>query len=132
MCSLYLGLDLEQRSQFLIQLDVNYEIDQDNIKKVALELSESEGYGKTVENTHKKMKESLTPPQNLVFTKIGQIQGGVKFLVDLRKDVIETLKTLEPRGSEFVSLKLMNSNLQSLLSYWFSMGFMQIGQVYFY
>ena len=126
LCSLYSGLDLQQRSQFLFQLAVNYEIDQDNIKKVALELAESEGSGKTVENTHKKMKESLTPPQNLEFSKIGQIQGGVKFLVDLMKDIIETLKTLEPASSDFVSLKLMNLNSQSLLSYWISVGFMQI------
>ena len=59
LCSLYSGPDLQQRSQFLIQLAVNYEIDQDNIKKVALELAEGEGYEKPVENTHKKTKEVL-------------------------------------------------------------------------
>ena len=76
-----------------------------------------------MENTHKKMKENFTPPQNLVLPKIGQIQGGVKFLVDLMKDIIETLKTLEPASSDFVSLKLMNLNSQSLLSCWISVGF---------
>ena len=33
LCSLYSGLDLQQRSQFLFQLADNYELDQDNIKK---------------------------------------------------------------------------------------------------
>ena len=98
----------------MIQSAVNYEIDPENIKKVALELAESEGSGKTVENTHKKMKESLTPPQNLEFSKIGQIQGGVKFLVDLMKDIIETLKTLKPAGSDFVSLTLMKCKAESI------------------
>ena len=109
LCSLYSGPDLQQRSQFLIQLAVNYEIDQENIKKVALELAESEGSGKPVENTHKKMKESLTPPQNLVFTKIGQIQGGVKFLVDLRKNVIEAGNQVEAGNK--VEIKLNQTKL---------------------
>lgn len=128
-CELYLGLDKIQRSQFLTQFAVDYKVDSENVKEVALRLADSEGTGPLAAKIHQEMKNSLTPPQNLAFSKIGQIQGGVKFLVDLRKDVIGTLKEVNPSSSDFAALKLMNSNLQSLLSYWFSMGFMAIEQV---
>jgi len=126
-CQLYSNLD--QKSEFLIQLAVSHEVDTENVKKVALKLADNEGVGPVVAKIHQEMKSSLTPPQNLVFSKIGQILGGVKFLVDMRKDIIETLKGLNPNSEEYSALKLMNSNLQSLLSYWFSMGFMTIEQV---
>eukprot|EP00092_Neocalanus_flemingeri_P018301 GFUD01019808.1.p1 GENE.GFUD01019808.1~~GFUD01019808.1.p1 ORF type:complete len:555 (-),score=121.10 GFUD01019808.1:174-1838(-) len=129
LCKLYSELDNHQRTQFLIQLAVGYEIDNENVKKVAAKLAGSEGTELLVTKLYQEMKSSLVPPQNLAFSKIGQIQGGVKFLVDLRKDVIETLRDLDPTGTDFAALKLMNSNLQSLLSYWFSMGFMAIEQV---
>jgi len=128
-CQLYSVLDKDQRSQFLIQLSVGHEVDTENVKKVALKLAGIEGSGPVVSKIHEEMKISITPPQNLVFSKIGQILGGVKFLVDLRKDIIETLKAIDPTCEDFSALKLMNSNLQSLLSYWFSMGFMAIEQV---
>jgi len=124
-CELYTKFDKEEKKEFLKRLAVNYDVDFENVKKVALKLGENEINNKTCEE----MKNSLIPPQNLVFSKIGQIQGGVKFLVDLRKDLIENLKDVNHSQNEYASLRTMNSNLQSLLSYWFSMGFMSIEQV---
>jgi len=128
-CELYLGLDKTQKIQFLTQFAVDYEVDSENVKLVAQKLADSEVTGPVAAKIHQEMKTSLTPPQNLVFTKVGQIQGGVKFLVDLRKDIIETLRNVNPSSTDFAALKMMNTNLQSLLSYWFSMGFMAIEQV---
>lgn len=128
-CDLYLGLDSDQKKLFLTKLALDYEVDSENVKKVALKIVDSDANGSTAENMYREMKTSLIPPQNSVFTKIGQIQGGVKFLVDLRRDIIHLLKHTDPSFPEFAALKLMNTNLQGLLSYWFSMGFMSIEQV---
>jgi len=128
-CHLYSDLSPSQRSQFLKQLAVDYEIDSENVKRVALSVASSDAIGSEAAKIHQELKRSLTPPQNLVFTKIGQIQGGVKFLVDLRRDIIQTLKDTNLPSSDIAALKLMNTNLQSLLSYWFSMGFMSLEQV---
>jgi len=127
-CDYYSCLNKEDKGDFLIQFAVEHEVDASAVKSVAIKLvnnSESPSASKL----HQETKKKLTPPQNLVFTKIGQIEGGVKFLVDLRKDVIDTLKSLEHSSPKFAALKLLNINLQSLLSYWFSMGFMKIEQV---
>jgi len=128
-CRLYSGLGTDDRRQFLSQLAVDYEVDSTNIKKVARKIADGDVTSTEAAKIHQEMERSLTPPQNLVFTKIGQIQGGVKFLVDLRNDIIQTLKDVDTSSSQFAALKLMNTNLQSLLSYWFSMGFMSIEQV---
>jgi len=128
-CRLYSALDTDHRRQFLTQLAVDYEVDSENIRKVAMKIVDGGVTSTEAAKVHQEMQRSLTPPQNLVFTKIGQLQGGVKFLVDLRKDIIQTLKYVDAPSSQFAALKLMNTNLQSLLSYWFSMGFMSIEQV---
>jgi len=128
-CRLYSGLGTDDRSQFLTKLAVDYEVDSTIIKEVARKIADGEVTSTEAAKMHQEMERSLTPPQNLVFTKIGQIQGGVKFLVDMRKDIIQTLKDGDLSSSQLAALKLMNRNLQSLLSYWFSMGFMSIEQV---
>jgi hypothetical protein len=40
------------------------------------------------------MRAALTPPYVWLFTKIGQLEGGVKFLVDMRAATIELVSIL--------------------------------------
>ena len=64
------------------------------------------------------------------FKRIGQIQGGVKFLVDMRKDLLDLMKKSDVSSSqEYVSLKKVNADLRNLLSNWFSVGFLNVEQV---
>jgi len=72
---------------------------------------------------------SLEPPHQKTFIKIGQLKGGVKFLVDLRKDLLDLLKQSDLEKSEHVALKTLNANLKNLLSNWFSVGFLNLEQV---
>ena len=67
---------------------------------------------------------------------MGQSKGGVKFLVDLRADLIEIIKTinetkLEKEEKERLTplLKTMNNHLKLLLAHWFSVGFLTLEQI---
>jgi len=63
------------------------------------------------------------------FKRIGQLKGGVKFLVDMRKDLLVLIKTINAKDAEFVELRSMNLTLKNLLSNWFSVGFLNLEQV---
>ena len=74
--------------------------------------------------------EALSGQREAAFKRIGQIQGGVKFLVDMRKDLLDLLKNSDaPSWPEYVSLKKVNADLRNLLSNWFSVGFLSVERV---
>ena len=67
---------------------------------------------------------------------MGQTKGGVKFLVDLRADLIEIIRTMsetnlakEEKEKLLPILKTMNNHLKLLLAHWFSVGFLTLEQV---
>ena len=67
---------------------------------------------------------------------MGQQRDGVKFLVDLRADLIEATKRLneedmtnEEKERLKGLLRTMNNHLKSLLAHWFSVGFLALEQV---
>ena len=74
------------------------------------------------------MREALTPPYIWLFKRIGQLEGGVKFLVDLRTLLIP-LSRAAAGGVEAAALKQMNAQLRQLLGHWFSVGFLKLEQV---
>ncbi len=80
------------------------------------------------------LREALTPPYLWLFRRIGQLEGGVKFLVDLRAQLIPlTRMDAVPASSNVAAsaaaLKAMNGQLRQLLAHWFSVGFLKLEQV---
>lgn len=88
-----------------------------------------------------RLREALEPPYNALFLAIGGRPGGVKFLVDLRSDLLQCLRGGNPgqevpsssssrsEEAELAQMRVMDSHLKSLLSHWFSVGFMNLEQV---
>lgn len=65
-----------------------------------------------------------------LFQKIGQFPGGVKFLVDLRAQLIEACQEASASGSSSSdALRSMNQQLRLLLAHWFTVGFLELEQV---
>ena len=68
---------------------------------------------------------------------MGQQKDGVKFLVDMRADLIGMTRhlnediTMEAEEKEKLKplLRTMNNHLRSLLAHWFSVGFLTLEQV---
>ena len=126
LCQLYSELNRKQKTEFLCRLSETDRLDLSQVRAAAENMVAAETLGSKIQE---EMISSLSPSHHQTFRKIGQIRGGVKFLVDLRKDVLEAIKTSDPKSSEYAALKTMNGNLRNLLSNWFSVGFLTLQQV---
>lgn len=67
------------------------------------------------------LRNSLVPIYENLFDTIIKQKYGMKFIVDLRKDLLEILK-----DKSSPNLLEMNINMKNILSNWFSMGFLSL------
>ena len=126
VCQLYSQLSSGQKREFLCRLSETNKVRTESVRSAAENILSAEEVGIKIQE---EMIASLSPAHHQTFTKIGQIKGGVKFLVDLRRDLLNALRASDPRSSECHALKTMNGNLRSLLSHWFSVGFLSLHRV---
>jgi malonyl-CoA decarboxylase len=117
----YLVLNSKGRKRFLELLareyDVNNEavetaiatrsqfLDQENLRQMNLEL-----------------RNLLVPPRTKLLRQFNGLQEGVKFLVDLRSELL-------PLTSEDPSLKSLDQDILGLLSSWFDVGFLDLQRI---
>jgi len=84
-----------------------------------------------------RLLKDLPPPYLQLFRATGQLEGGIKFLVDMRADILtwireqhDTIGESTVAGSvRLPSLKLMNDVLRDLLGVWFSIGLLHVERV---
>lgn len=83
LCCEY-GQDNSGRRKVLLQhLATKYNVSQESVFYEAKKLLEAKQH-----QTREKLKELLTPAYRWLFVKISRLEGGVKFLVDLRASVL--------------------------------------------
>ncbi|KAG1661423.1 Malonyl-CoA decarboxylase, mitochondrial [Nymphon striatum] len=87
LCNHYIELDGEAKVAFLKYLSVNYSASQKDIKAYAKSLLETVDSAKQL-HLQEKLREALTPKYVTIFHEIGRFEDGVKFLVDLRTDIL--------------------------------------------
>ncbi|XP_062997247.1 malonyl-CoA decarboxylase, mitochondrial [Elgaria multicarinata webbii] len=73
-----------------------------------------------------RLRHYLTPRYRGLFQHLGRQEGGLRFLVDLRKDLLEALAAREAEGPH---VREMNGVLKNMLSEWFSTGFLTLERV---
>ena len=133
LCQQYSDLGPEEKGSFLKQLSLTTATrdTSSSTDTILARLGQTAGSLDQAARTklHRELVTSLAPPYTQSFTRIGQIQGGVKFLVDMRRDLLDLIKQTDAKSAEFAALRDMNGNLKSLLSNWFSVGFLSLEQV---
>ena len=133
LCQQYSDLGPEEKGSFLKQLSLTTATrdTSSSTDTILARLGQTAGSLDQAARTklHRELVTSLAPPYTQSFTRIGQIQGGVKFLVDMRRDLLDLIKQTDAKSAEFAALRDMNGNLKSLLSNWFSVGFLTLEQV---
>ena len=117
----YLGLNDEGRQKFLNLLITDFSIDHDKVRSTAEALFTdlSEDRRNEVEN---QLREQLTPPYRTLLRQFNALPQGIKFLVDLRFDVMRL-------GKENPNLKPINDVLQMQLRSWFDIGFLELKKI---
>ncbi|CAM4543804.1 malonyl-CoA decarboxylase, mitochondrial isoform X2 [Lepidochelys kempii] len=68
----------------------------------------------------------LSPRYRGLFQHLGRLEGGLRFLMELRGDLVEALAA---RHAEGPHVREMNGMLKSMLSEWFSTGFLNLERV---
>ncbi|XP_063168752.1 malonyl-CoA decarboxylase, mitochondrial [Candoia aspera] len=73
-----------------------------------------------------RLRHQLTPRYRGLFQHLGRQEGGLRFLVELRGDLLEALTAREAQGPH---VREMNGVLKNMMSEWFSAGFLNLERV---
>ncbi|XP_052129381.1 malonyl-CoA decarboxylase, mitochondrial [Frankliniella occidentalis] len=132
LCAAYSYLLKPHKEGFLKVLACDYAIDHNAVRKAAeqmAQLEEERNLSKQFIKLEEKLKNSLTAQYSWLFMHVGRLERGVKFLVDLRTDVLDLISQLDPFDQAVVPMQRLNSTLRELLSMWFSVGFLAVERV---
>ncbi|HEY4374766.1 MAG TPA: malonyl-CoA decarboxylase [Burkholderiales bacterium] len=69
-----------------------------------------------------RLREALVSPRARVIRQIGSAEAGVRFLVDVRAEVLDQLKAVP-------ELKVLDAELAEQLSVWFEVGFLELRRI---
>lgn len=130
MCRLYSGLLKPHRYEFIQVLAKDYAVNHKQVCQAAKALGEIQGEEEfKIVKSEDRLRNSLTPQYSWLFMHIGKLEKGVKFLVDLRTDVLDLVSESSIDNSYYVELQQLNTTLRELLSMWFSVGFLDLERV---
>ncbi|XP_052240597.1 malonyl-CoA decarboxylase, mitochondrial-like [Dreissena polymorpha] len=125
-CDLYRSMDTSSRLSLLCHIGESYGVDQRAIVDVAQKVIDSQARGEVLMlRTLERLRRALTPRYQLLLGDIGRLEGGVKFLADMRADILNMLSTTSS-DLDRAHLEALQSCLRELLSLWFTMGFLQL------
>ena len=117
----YLGMNDEGRYKFLKLLTTDFDIDHDEIRLTAEALFTDLTAERRLE-VEEQLRNSLTPPYHTLLTQFNALPQGIKFLVDLRFDVMRLSK-------EHPELSPINEVLHKQLRSWFDIGFLELKNI---
>lgn len=116
----YMNLDATGRARFLLLLVEHYSVNDEHIlENINLWLTASP---EQRHNLGIQLRDVLDPPRMRLLSLLNSVPEGVKFLVDMRADVIALQK-------ELPSLKLLDADLKRLLNAWFDIGLLNLEEI---
>ncbi len=119
----YLNLNEEGRVRFFRLLAREYDVDHEEVQRAsaALAAAEVEDERRTA---RRRLRRGLIAPRVDMLTQFNSLDHGVKFLVDMREDMLRCLP-------ETPEIEPLEQDLQRLLRNWFDVGFLEMAQITF-
>ncbi len=117
----YMGLNPEGRRRFLSLLATRFDTDHTAVDAAIAKVSAAKT-PKERNNAEALLRDSLTPPRTRLLRQFNGLQGGVKFLVDLRAELLGWAK-------DDAQLADLQEDLRRLLASWFDVGFLELRQI---
>ena len=117
----YLERDAEGRRQFLEILARSFAVDDSAVEDAIIAYRAADDLKERLVGHHH-LRRALLPPRVKLLTQFNGLPEGVKFLVDLRADLL-------PLIAEDPYLRDLDRDLLDLLTSWFDLGFLDIRQV---
>ena len=117
----YLVLNANGRRRFLTLLAEEYDVDNEAVEAVITARREAEDVDEQRRLT-RELVNVLEPPRAKILRQFNGLQGGVKFLVDLRVELMRWARDNQ-------SLKDLDKDLFRLLASWFDIGFLDLQRI---
>ncbi len=117
----YLDFSPEERLVFLKLLNDEYGPDLDEVEKAIGALRRVEDNADK-ERLLRNLRQALEPGRVRLLRQFNMFQSGARFLVALRKELLELLK-------DHPDLKSLESDVQQLLATWFDVGFLELQKI---
>lgn len=94
----YRSLEKEEKSQLLAKLSHDFGVDHKGVSELAGKLLDTQQRDlATILQVEDRLRYSLTPRYKQLLNHISRVESGVKFLVDLRADLLEIISS---KGSD--------------------------------
>lgn len=116
----YLQLTEEGRCRFLLQLAEQFDCDDQAIEQAIESWRDSVGLER--QQSRQQLQRTLEPPRLQLLRQFTELPEGVKFLVDMRAELLRLRKT-EP------ALAALEADLKRLLIHWFDIGLLKLEQI---
>jgi malonyl-CoA decarboxylase len=117
----YLSLNDTGRKRFLELLAIEFAVDRKELYAAAQEIHEIDNAAHGLK-AEARLREILTPPRLKLLTQFNSLPEGVKFLVDLRADLLGYAP-----GN--LMLQSLDDDLRGLLASWFDVGFLELKRI---
>lgn len=117
----YLALNDEGRQRFLGVLASEFDTDQAAVDDAVAALRRANNPDAR-QKAERELKKVLDAPRVRLLTQFNALPEGVKFLVDMRADILNWVK-------EDATLRPVEADLKMLLTSWFDVGFLELRQI---
>ncbi|MFQ5993882.1 MAG: malonyl-CoA decarboxylase domain-containing protein [Acidiferrobacterales bacterium] len=117
----YLNLNDQGRRRFLEILAGDFAVDRKALYAATREVHEIDNLRHALK-IEARLREMLTPPRMKLLTQFNSLPEGVKFLVDLRTDLLHY-----SQGD--LLLQSLDDDLRALLTSWFDVGFLELRRI---
>ncbi len=118
----YMSLNQQGRIRFLRLLATDFDADTKTVAH-AISAYNKAKHGDNMTKLRHKLRQALVAPRAQLLTLFNALPEGIKFLVDMRGELLETNSDKDPDLSE------VERDLKHLLASWFDIGFLQLEQV---
>jgi malonyl-CoA decarboxylase len=118
----YLGLNTDGRLRFLRLLAEEFGPDRGDIDAAIDQLRSSDGDDRARAEAERALRQSLEPPRLKLLTDFNGLPEGIKFLVDMRAELMGQAKD-DP------ALTALEGDLKGLLAAWFDIGFLELRRI---
>lgn len=133
LCTYYVGLSGIERPVFLRTLAADYGLDRHSVHQGALQVANNLSSRRVASDlvtvrAAERLRQVTVPRYQSLFTQISRLDNGVRFLANLRSDVIGILKS-PGVDQDCPHLMTMNTCLHQLLSIWLALGSLQLERI---
>nr|WP_029008553.1 malonyl-CoA decarboxylase [Azospirillum halopraeferens] len=118
----YLALDAEGRRNFLMILARDFDVDRAAVDEAVEAFHRADADPVERGRAERALRRALEPPRLNLLTQFNGLPEGVKFLVDLRAELLG-MAAREPL------LQALEDDLKSLLRHWFDVGFLEMRRI---